>query len=197
MKKQAMTKPKKKPKVHKYSQPVGRPPKWASVKQLEKLIEEYFTSCWEPIMDYQLTAEAQAIKDAEPNKHHNFTKDDYEWVQRTDWQDLPLFKRVRPYSVTGLALALGTNRETLRDYGNKEKFSDTVERAKTIIQNYVEEGVLLGEISPLAGSFNLKNNFGWNDKLDVTSDNKELPTPIINVYRDHSNAENQGAQEAD
>ena len=142
-------------------------------------------------MEQELTPHAQTRKEVSPRGKFESKPEDFEWVQRTDWKGDPLFKRVRPYSVTGLALALGTNRETLRDYGKKDNFSDTVSRAKTIIQNYVEEGMLLGDIAPIAGSFNLKNNFGWKDRLDLTSDDEKFPTPLLQ----HAILDHHGHQE--
>ena len=36
----------------------------------------------------------------------------------------------RPYTVSGLAYALGTNRQTLLNYEENEEFFDTIKRAK-------------------------------------------------------------------
>lgn len=76
--------------------------------------------------------------------------------------------RVRPYTITGLALALDTTRETLLDYENVyEEFSDTIKRAKLQCQNYVEEGMIMGKVPAIPAIFNLKNNYGWKDKMET------------------------------
>ncbi len=74
----------------------------------------------------------------------------------------------RPYTITGLALALDTNRETLLDYGkNKgELFSYTIMRAKEIIHNYAEESLWAPKVTQ-GVVFNLKNNWDWRDKREV------------------------------
>ncbi len=69
----------------------------------------------------------------------------------------------RPLTVSGLALALDTTRETLLDYEEREEFSDTIKRAKLRIENWTEEQLF---ISPRTAGiiFNLTNNFGWTNK---------------------------------
>ena len=75
-------------------------------------------------------------------------------------------ERVRPYTITGLAIALDTTRETLLDYQHKKEFSDTIRKAKLRCENFVEEQLFTGK--QVAGPiFNLKNNYGWQDKQEL------------------------------
>lgn len=85
-----------------------------------------------------------------------------------------------PYTITGLALALDTSRETLLDYEAKEEFSDTIKRAKLKCHNYAENFLYTGK-NATGAIFNLKNNYGWRDKTetDLTTNGKDLPTPIL------------------
>jgi hypothetical protein len=73
-----------------------------------------------------------------------------------------------PLTITGLALALDTTRQTLMDYQERDEFTDTVKRAKTVIENYAEKR-LFGN-NATGAIFALKN-FGWKDKTeqDITS----------------------------
>lgn len=69
----------------------------------------------------------------------------------------------RPMTITGLAAHLHTTRESLLDYGCREKFSDAIKEAKMKIQAHAEEhlykpGLATGMI------FNLVNNWGWQNK---------------------------------
>lgn len=68
-----------------------------------------------------------------------------------------------PETLTGLALALDTTRETLLDYEKRDEFSDTVKRAKLRIENAYEKRLIArgngGDI------FALKQ-FGWKDKTE-------------------------------
>ena len=74
----------------------------------------------------------------------------------------------RPYTMTGLALFLDMDRRTLLRYEKdyKDDFCLTITRAKERVQEFVEcclfkKGIAQGVI------FNLKNNFGWEDKQEV------------------------------
>jgi len=99
----------------------GRPLKFKSTEQIEKLAEEYFKECDE---------------------------------------------KGKPYTMTGLAIALDTDRQTLVNYGNKEEYFDTIKRIKIKVENYAEN--CLFENKNTAGViFNLKNNYGWVDKQEV------------------------------
>lgn len=68
-----------------------------------------------------------------------------------------------PLTVTGLALALDTTRETLMDYQEKNGYSDAVKRAKLRIENAYEKRLIArgngGDI------FALKQ-FGWKDRTE-------------------------------
>jgi hypothetical protein len=75
--------------------------------------------------------------------------------------------RERPYTITGLALALGLDRPQLLSYGRTDEFYNTIKEAKAKVQSSVEEKLLM-QGAPAAGViFNLKNNFGWRDKTET------------------------------
>lgn len=77
-------------------------------------------------------------------------------------------KTHRPYTITGLALFLDMDRKALLRYEKnyEDEFCHTITRAKERVQEFVEcclfkKGIAQGVI------FNLKNNFGWEDKQEV------------------------------
>jgi len=74
-----------------------------------------------------------------------------------------------PFTITGLALALGTSRATLMNYEKKEKYFNTVKEAKTKVENYAEKR-LFGN-NATGPIFALKN-FGWKDKSEVDQNTK-------------------------
>ena len=74
-------------------------------------------------------------------------------------------------TVTGLALALDTDRHTLINYENKDEFFHTIKKAKTIVENSYERA--LRKNGRTGDIFALKN-FGWQDKQEISAevDNK-------------------------
>ena len=75
----------------------------------------------------------------------------------------------KPYTITGLALALGfSTRQSLLNYENDKDLNmvDAVKKAKLRCQCYVEEFLFSGK-NPAGPIFNLKNNYGWIDKQEV------------------------------
>ena len=78
----------------------------------------------------------------------------------------------RPYTITGLAIALGMSRQGLLDYctridENGEPFLDSIKKAKDRCEAKIEEGLLSGKYNATGAIFNLKNNYGWRDKQEV------------------------------
>ena len=74
-------------------------------------------------------------------------------------------KNNKPYTVTGLGLALNMSRQDLINYSKDKEFFDTIKRAKLRIENYLEEH-LVTDNSVTGIIFNLKNNYGWKDKQE-------------------------------
>lgn len=71
----------------------------------------------------------------------------------------------RPLTISGLAICLGTNRQTLLNYEDKDEYFDTIKTAKNIIENYAEEQLFTN--SKTGGIiFNLVNNWGWKNKTE-------------------------------
>jgi len=69
-----------------------------------------------------------------------------------------------PLTITGLARSLGMqSRQTLVNYGHDDKFGDIVCEARMRIEEYAE-GRLYDRDGARGAEFNLKCNFGWNDK---------------------------------
>lgn len=96
---------------------------------------------------------------------------------------------IKPPTITGLAIALGTNRETLCNYEEKEQFFDTIKEAKSRCEEWVEQNALMGKANATFSIFNLKNNYGWKDKqeTDITTNGKDLNTPVLVKFIDENN----------
>jgi hypothetical protein len=89
----------------------------------------------------------------------------------------------KPYTISGLALWLDTSRKVLLEYEQKEEFSNTIKKAKAKCEAYAEEQLFRAR--NVAGIiFNLKNNYGWRDRQEVSNtfnevtDFDSLPTSL-------------------
>lgn len=75
----------------------------------------------------------------------------------------------KPYTVPGLALALGfSSRSSLFDYATRnaghEEFAATIKKAKLRIETQRAEMLVQCKTNPAGMIFDLKNNFGWKDQ---------------------------------
>jgi len=89
----------------------------------------------------------------------------------------------KPLTLTGMILALGlSSRQSLDEYLARDEFSDSVKRAKLIIENQYEER-LAGNNA--AGPIFALKNFGWKDKQEIDQNNTHQfvvdPTPESTV----------------
>lgn len=98
-------------------------------------------------------------------------------------------KNNKPYTVTGLCLALDTTRQTLVNYeecfdkdwlkclndNEKMAYIDTIKRAKARCENYAEIQLLDPNCkkSPIGAIFALKN-YGWTDRQEIVTTNKDI-----------------------
>lgn len=81
-------------------------------------------------------------------------------------------KKQRPYTMSGLAYSLGIDRVTLINYGKKDLFFTLIKEAKDKVQAQLEENALMGKGNATFTIFNLKNNYGWRDTVEVDNKNE-------------------------
>lgn len=90
-------------------------------------------------------------------------------------------KKDKPYTITGLAIALDTDRKTLLNYEQKDNFFPTIKKIKQKVENYAEEKLYDKDVPTTGVIFNLKNNYGWVDKQEVDANvNAEIVVDIEN-----------------
>lgn len=79
----------------------------------------------------------------------------------------------KPFTMTSLARFLGTNRQVILNYRKEEdrkEYWDAVKRARVLCEEDLEERLLTSG-KPIGCIFSLKNNFGWEDKRELTITN--------------------------
>ena len=74
-------------------------------------------------------------------------------------------EKEKPYTITGLALALDMDRRSLLNYSEDSEFFPTIKKAKQKCEAYAEEQLYLGK-NTAGVIFNMKNNYNWKDKTE-------------------------------
>ena len=90
-------------------------------------------------------------------------------------------KKEKPYTMSGLALALDMDRRSLLNYSKDEMFFPTIKKAKQKIETQLEENALLGKGNSTFTIFNLKNNFEWKDNVEVKTNAIEDLTTLADM----------------
>lgn len=92
-----------------------------------------------------------------------------------------------PYTITGLACALDTDRAALVRYEHKDEFYNTIKRAKRKVEEQFEKRALQGKYNPTIAIFLMKNNFGYQDKVDLSVEQVE-EDPISKALKESMNS---------
>jgi DNA-binding XRE family transcriptional regulator len=145
--------------------PGGRPLKFETAADLEAAITAYFDMC-------------------DPHQEDRLVESGVNEKGETIFLKRKVMTHQIPYTISDLANALDVSRQTLLNYGEREEFFDTVERAKQRCEGFAERQ-LFGPFAAGA-KFNLTNNYRgkyqeWSDKqaIDHTSDGKRIEAPPI------------------
>jgi hypothetical protein len=165
----------------------GRPLKFKSVEELQSKIAAYFAECDPRVIDITEWVEAR-------DKSGKLLKDDAGLNYLVEVDHKVKTKQI-DYTITGLAIALGTTRQTLLEYEGEvsgrdskdPRYADTIKDAKTKIEAYWEQK--LASPSPTGTIFNLKNNYGWKDKTeqDLTTGGDKIGPVLVKFVGDNDN----------
>lgn len=79
----------------------------------------------------------------------------------------------KPVTITGYCQWIGSNRETLSEYADRDEFVDTIKRLKGAAENCLVDVMLSGK-NPAGAIFLAKNHFNYTDKIEQTSTNVNL-----------------------
>ena len=150
----------------------GRPLKFKSEKELQKKIDAYFADC-DPhaVMVWAMVGRKQ--------QRTGKTVLVPEKVQAVSDQI--------PYTVSGLASYLETDRQTLINYQERERFFDTIKKAKSKIEAFAELSLHRAR-NPAGVIFSLKNNYKWKDNFDVNQSGEVHHTGLEDITEEKLNA---------
>ena len=104
-------------------------------------------------------------------------------------------KWLTPPSFSGLALAIGISPNTLRNYQQRDEYSDVVLQARAIIESYYEES--LNSRNRATGAIFALKQLGWSDNIDlnltttgvveVCHTPEEIAAMLMNNFSNHDN----------
>jgi hypothetical protein len=138
--------------------PGGAPLRYKTAAEMKIAINKYFEDCDGKVL---------TIKDSETGEDKPVF----------DKSGNPIMVGQRPYTITGLALAIGFNsRQALLNYQDRTEFNDAITRAKARVEKYAESR-LFDKDGANGAKFSLANNFkAWKEKQEV-----ELTGNVIKV----------------
>lgn len=140
----------------------GRPRKFNSPEEFEEAISKYFGS---------ITS----------------TREHPAGLTNNNGETLLITEFVEPPTIASMCNYLDISKDTWNEYSKKEGFSETATRARQVIEAYLEQQLLTSK-NTQGIIFNLKNNFGWADKVDV---NQNLKAAVSTV-ESFLNSDNRG-----
>lgn len=76
----------------------------------------------------------------------------------------------KPFTLSRLAVFVDCDRATLVNYSEKDAFFATIKKARAEAEADTEDALMSGR-APVGAIFSLKNNFGWKDQREVTTNN--------------------------
>lgn len=175
--------------------PGGHPLKFQSVKELERAIGALFTEC-EREEDTRVYKHGESFewpdKDAKTEVRckecRGLVMDEYGLPTRGCIRVSGELKlKVKP-TITGLAIWLDCDKETIRDYRGREEFSAPIKKAYLWVERGYEEELHSDKVQPAKTIFAL-SNFGWKNpqhieqKLDVNRDGASaLADALLNAH---------------
>lgn len=98
-------------------------------------------------------------------------------------------------TLAGFAKKIGISRDTLNEWTREHpEFSDAIKKSKECQESILTTNALRGDYNPAFSIFFAKNNMGWKDRTDLTTNDKDLPTPLLNGI--HNNLSTQETTES-
>ena len=143
----------------KQKHPGGRPAKFDKPEEMQAVIDDYFESCFQIVEIKKGEGENQIIE-----------------TKRI---------QIEPYTVAGLALALGMTTQALRDYEKKDEFLCLIKEAKQKVEVFAESR-LFG-CNSTGAIFWLKNHAGYVDRQIQEHDVSPTLAAELKAARERAN----------
>jgi hypothetical protein len=101
-----------------------------------------------------------------------------------DYKDIMLELAKEGASIVELSVALSISRDTFYEISKRDTdFSDTIKKCKELSEAWWERSgrtnLMNKEFNYTGWYMNMKNRFNWKDRQDVTTNDKDIPQPIL------------------
>lgn len=97
--------------------------------------------------------------------------------------------------IESFAIRLGVSKNTLYEWAKEHPdFQDALGRIMLFqCERLVDDGIYGGkEVNATIVKLMLQNNHGMKERTDTTTNDKDLPTPLLNVLHNHDSTEKTG-----
>lgn len=136
-------------------------------KTLDRAVRQYFKS-----ISREVTVTERKATGEKDEKGHEIYEDVP--VINSLGEEMKVTQYLIPPTVGGLSDYLGIHRDTWNAYCRMEEFSDTTTYAQGCMHAYLEQESLTRSGKDLKGVlFNLENNFGYKERLEMSNDSVE------------------------
>ena len=151
---------------------MARPKKYSTAAALEKAVERYWGSISyeRPVVVSVPTGEVS--ESGEVKYKARMLLVDEDGIVSQDGIGKPMTERIflREPSVSGLCVFLGISRDTWASYKADERLQHVCEAFLLRLEDHLVDKLDGNKVKTVQGVvFNLKNNFGWRDRLDVAA----------------------------
>jgi hypothetical protein len=75
----------------------------------------------------------------------------------------------KPYTISGLCDYIGIHKDTYYEYAKKPEYEHITRMAKQKVETFILEMATINKTNVIMSIVNLKNNFGYADKIDVNT----------------------------
>lgn len=171
-----------------------REKKYSSAGSLERAIGRYWGSISYERPVVVPTPTGEVTEQGEIKYKARMLLVDEKGVVSRDGTGTPLTERIflREPSVSGLCRFLGISKQTWSSYKADPDLSLVCENFLLELEDHLVDKLDGNKVKTVQGVvFNLKNNFGWRDKLDVTAGPSELS---VEAYLERLAGEGKGQE---